>query len=152
MCCKKRRPHQALVAIAAAALCVSQLCAQQIPDPSPELQRQEQQRQELRQRLEIQPWAPSTGKRQTPSYQKIPDEQPCVRVESVVLQGALLFPALSEALLGLNADDPPQGRCLGDQGITLLIQRVQEALIEAGYITSQPWVPEQDLKSGTLTI
>jgi len=149
---QKRRPHNALLAFAVTALGVSHLWAQQIPDPSPELQRQEQQRQELRQRLEIQPWSPSTGKRQTPSYQKIPEEQPCVRVESVVLQGTLVFPALHEALLGLNADDPPQGRCLGDQGITLLIQRVQEALIEGGYITSQPWVPEQDLKSGTLTI
>jgi len=126
--------------------------AQTIPDPTQELQRQDRQRQELRQRIEVQPWTPSTGLRQTPQYQRLPEETPCVVIERIEIQGKLLFAALHGALFGVQADDPPAGRCLGQQGITLLIQRVQEALVERGYITSQVHVPEQDLKSGILIL
>ena len=126
--------------------------AQTISDPTQELQRQDRQRQELRQRIEVQPWAPLTGLRQTPDYQRLPQETPCVVVESIEIQGKLLFAELHGALYGVQVDDPPAGRCLGQQGITLLIQRVQEALVERGYITSQVHLPEQDLKSGILII
>lgn len=128
------------------------LGAQPLPDPTPELQRQDRQRQELRQRIEVQPWAPSAGLRQTPEHQRLPQEQPCAPIGHIEIQGRLLFPELNAALLGVQADDPPQGRCLGNQGITLLIQRLQEALVERGYITSQVRVPEQDLRSGTLIL
>jgi hemolysin activation/secretion protein len=128
------------------------ICAQTIPDQTQELQRQDRQRQELRQRIEVQPWTPSTGLRQTPVYQRLPEEAPCVVIEHVEIQGKLLFAELHSALLGVQADDPPAGRCLGQQGITLLTQRVQEALVERGFITSQVHVPEQDLKSGVLTL
>lgn len=128
------------------------ICAQTIPDQTQELQRQDRQRQELRQRIEVQPWTPSTGLRQTPEYQRLPEEAPCVVIERVEIQGKLLFAELHSALLGVQADDPPAGRCLGQQGITLLTQRVQEALVERGFITSQVHVPEQDLKSGVLTL
>jgi hemolysin activation/secretion protein len=91
-------------------LCVH-LGAQTIPDPSPELQRQDRQRQELRQRIEVQSWAPSTGLRQTPKYQRLPQEERCVVIERIEIQGKLLFPELNSALLGVHADDSPQGRC-----------------------------------------
>lgn len=127
-----------------------------IPDPSPELQRQDRQRQELRERIEIQPWSPSGLTAQTPPHQKIPEEQPCALIDRVVIQGVLYSEALQTALSGVNGDDPPyfasHGRCLGSQGVTLLIQRVQQALVEQGYITSHVHVPEQDLNSGELVL
>jgi len=126
--------------------------AQTIPDPAQELQRQDRQRQELRQHIEVQPWMPSTGLRQTPPYQRLPEETPCVVIERIDIQSKLLSAKLHEALLGVQADDPPAGRCIGQQGITLLLQRVQEALVEHGYITSQAYAPEQDLKSGVLIL
>ena len=126
--------------------------AQALPDPTQELQRQDRQRQELRQRTEVQPWTPSTALRHTPEHQRLPDEMPCVVIERIDIQGKLLFAELHGALLGVQADDPPEGRCLGQRGITLLIQRVQEALVARGYITSQVHVPEQNLKSGVLTL
>lgn len=129
-----------------------QLSAQTFPDPSSELQRQDRQRPELRQRIEVQPWTPSTGVRQTPDYQRLPVETPCVVIDRIEIQGKLLFVELYGALAGVQADDPPFHRCLGEQGITLLIQRVQEALVDRGYITSQVHVPEQDLNSGVLTV
>ena len=127
-----------------------------IPDPSQELQRQDRQRQELRERIEVQPWAPSGLTAQTPPHQKIPEEQPCALIDRVVIQGVLYSEALQTALSGINGDDPPyyasQGRCLGSQGVTLLIQRVQQVLVEQGYITSHVHVPEQDLNNGELVL
>lgn len=136
------------------ALCLSASVAAQsaIPDPSPQLQRQDRQRQALRERIEAQPWSPSGLASQTPAHQKLPDEQPCALIDRVVIQGVLSSEALQTALSGVNGDNPPYGRCLGSQGITLLIQRVQQALVEQGYITSHVHVPAQDLNSGELML
>jgi hemolysin activation/secretion protein len=122
------------------------------PDPAAELQRQDRQRQELRQRIEAQPWAPSDVVAQPPPPQLLADEQPCVRIDRVVIEGVLAADALRAALDGVDGDDPPAGRCLGGQGITLLIRRLQQALVEQGYITSHAHVPEQDLRTGTLML
>lgn len=121
-----------------------------LPDPSPELQRQERQRSELRQQMEAQPWTSATGIAATPPHQRLPEEQPCALIERIEIEGAPVSQKLHAALNGIQADDPPLGRCLGSQGITLLVQRLQQALVEQGYITSQAQVPEQDLRSGTL--
>lgn len=123
-----------------------------IPDPSSELQRQDRQRQELRERIEVQPWLPSGMATQIPPHQQIPAEQPCALIDRVVIKGVLFSEALQTALSGVNGEDSPFGRCLGSQGITLLIQRVQQALVEQGYITSHVHVPEQNLKSGELVL
>jgi hemolysin activation/secretion protein len=80
------------------------------------------------------------------------DEQPCVFLERIQVQSPFKSEELQAALAGPRADDSPQGRCLGSQGITLLVQRVQEALLERGYITSRVQVPEQDLTKGTLEL
>jgi hemolysin activation/secretion protein len=126
--------------------------ASTLPDPSLELQRQDRQRQELRQRLEVQPWTPSGLTTQTPPRQQLPDEQPCALIDRVAIQGVLFSQALQKALSGIKGDDPPYGRCVGGQGVTLLIQRVQQALVEQGYITSHVHVPEQDLNNGELEL
>lgn len=70
----------------------------------------------------------------------------------MVIQGVLFSVALQTALSGVNRDDLPYGRCIGSQGVTLLIQRVQQVLVEQGYITSHVHVPEQDLNSGELVL
>jgi hemolysin activation/secretion protein len=89
----------------------------------------------------------------TEAPQRLPvDEQSCVLLEHIHIQSPFQSKELQAALSGPQADDPPQGRCLGSQGITLLVQRVQEALLERGYITSQVHVPEQDLTKGTLEL
>lgn len=123
-----------------------------IPDPASELQRQDRQRQELRQSLEVSPWSPSSRTLQTPNHQRLPDEQPCAVIRSVTIEGTLSSQALLAALNGKRGDDSPHGRCLGSQGVTLLIQRAQQALVAQGHITSHVHVPEQDLNSGTLVL
>lgn len=127
------------------ALCLSASVAAQsgIPDPSPELQRQDRQRQELRERIEVQPWAPSSLPTQTPPHQQLPDERPCALIDRVVIQGVLFSEALQTALNGVNRDDPPYGRCIGSQGVTLLIQRVQQVLVEQGYTPAMCMCPSR---------
>lgn len=122
------------------------------PDPTSELQRQDRQRQELRQSLEVSPWSPSRRTLQTPNHQRLPDEQPCVVIRSVTIEGTLSSQALLAALNGRGGDDSPDGRCLGSQGVTLLIQRAQQTLVAQGHITSHVHVPEQDLNSGELVL
>lgn len=123
-----------------------------VPDPSAELQRQDRQRQELRQRLEPQPWLPSGGSEQVQALQSLPDEQPCFLIDRVRIEGTLVPEFLRASLSGPEGEDPPFGRCLGGQGITVLIQRVQQALVARGFLTSHARVPEQDLQGGELVI
>lgn len=140
--------------LACAACAATTLASAQtgLPDPSPELQRQDRQRQELRQRSEPLPWAPVGAVVRTPEHQRLPAEEPCLRIELIEVEGALATAALRQALDGVDGDDPPAGRCLGGQGITLLLQRLQQALVARGYITSQAHAPAQDLRSGKLTL
>lgn len=123
-----------------------------IPDPVPELQRQDRELQELRQRAEGPLWSPSGVLLQTPPAQRLPTEAPCVKVNRISLQTQLGTAPLIEALSGVKSDDPPYGRCLGSQGITILVQRLQQALVQQGYVTSQAYVPEQDLNTGDLVL
>jgi len=42
------------------------------------------------------------------------------------------------------------GRQIGKEGINIIIKRINQALIDRGYITTRIMVPEQDLSKGTL--
>jgi hemolysin activation/secretion protein len=144
--------HKHCLFVAGVCWCATVLAQSGIPDPSPELQRQDRQRQELRQSKEVRPWTPSGTGPRTPPHQQLPIEQPCAQIDRVVLSGVLSSDSLQKALNGIQGDDPPYGRCLGSQGITLLIQRLQQALVAQGHITSHVLVPEQDLNRGELVL
>lgn len=86
---------------------------------------------------------------------RLPDgEAPCFTIDDLQLKGddrgefAWLLPAAA----GPRGDDPPQGRCLGGQGINLILKRLQNALITQGYITSRIVAETQDLKAGSLVL
>src|SRR5690606_777649 len=44
------------------------------------------------------------------------------------------------------------GRCLGTEGVGIVMRRVQNAIIARGFITTRVLAAPQDLKSGTLTL
>ena len=124
--------------------------AQALPDPAADLRRQERQLEQLRQRNEA---LPDIRLQIAPAMvpARLPEETPCFPIKSVTFAGASL--ALSElhlALAGPLRDDSPEGRCLGAQGIRLLLVRVQNALIGSGYITSRVLALPQDLNGGEL--
>lgn len=82
------------------------------------------------------------------------DEQPCVLVEHIRLNGDenSQFSWLLEAAAGPDGRDAPQGRCLGSRGVNLVLRRLQNALIAEGYITSRVVAEAQDLRAGTLAL
>lgn len=84
---------------------------------------------------------------------KIPNgEHPCFIIDRIELEGtgAKFF---QWALAAANEkQDSPINRCLGVNGINLVISRVQNALVSHGYITSRVFIGQQNLRSGTLTL
>ncbi|MBS0344237.1 MAG: ShlB/FhaC/HecB family hemolysin secretion/activation protein, partial [Proteobacteria bacterium] len=48
--------------------------------------------------------------------------------------------------------DSPLGRCLGTQGINIVLARLQQALVARGLITTRVLAAPQDLSSGTLAL
>jgi hemolysin activation/secretion protein len=99
--------------------------------------------------------AASTAYAQTLS--KLPaDEQPCFVLSQILLDSGTdpLPKGLQEALSrdpDNNADNPT-GQCIGAQGVQLLIDRVQNALISQGFVTSRVLAAPQNLQTGTLTL
>lgn len=80
------------------------------------------------------------------------DESPCFQIDQLQLQG-VRSEAFAWALAAANhPDDPATGRCLGAQGISLVIARVQNAIIARGYITTRVLAAPQDLTQGSLTL
>ena len=59
--------------------------------------------------------------------------------------------ALSAAA-GPDQTDSPLQRCVGAQGVSLVLKRVQDALIARGYVTTHVVAEPQDMASGTLTL
>lgn len=80
------------------------------------------------------------------------EESPCFLITQLLLEGTG-NEAFSWALAAANRpDDPAVGRCLGAQGIALVMSRVQNAIIGRGYITTRVLVAPQDLTQGILTL
>ena len=124
------------------------------PDPSIEHQRQQQRTEALRRELER---SADVRRPETPPAdvgRLAGDETPCFQIREVTLTGAdaAHFPWLAAARKGAAGDDPPEGRCLGSEGIRLVLKRLQNALLERGYLTSRVSAPNQDLSTGTLAI
>ena len=85
--------------------------------------------------------------------QQLPErESPCFPVRRIVFEGGQ--PARFDwALRAADPDrDPATGRCLGTEGVGVVIRRVQNAIIARGYITTRVVAAPQDLKPGVLTL
>ncbi|WP_226099757.1 ShlB/FhaC/HecB family hemolysin secretion/activation protein [Dickeya oryzae] len=78
-----------------------------------------------------------------------PIEQPCFDIDRVELDGLASFPSW---LPLQRLADKGRGQCIGVKGINLLMSRLQNRLVEYGYVTSRVLAPAQDLKSGTLKL
>lgn len=77
-----------------------------------------------------------------------PPGGPCFVIHSVNLQGAQALP--SSRLQPLVAQT--LGKCLDLAGIDDLLRRITQAYVDAGYITSRAYIPEQDVADGSLDI
>lgn len=81
-------------------------------------------------------------------------ESPCFVLQDIRLQGdaSEQFQWLLTSLSGPHNDDSALQQCIGAQGIALLVQRAQAALVDRGYVTSRVLTEPQDFKSGHLVL
>lgn len=116
------------------------------------LDAREQLRQQARERALQQQNAPESDVRLTRPGEVLPDypanEKPCFPIQTLRLNGDLA-PRFQWALA---AADGAKGRCLGGQGIMLALNKVQNAMLAAGYVTTRVMAQEQDLTTGVLTL
>lgn len=84
-------------------------------------------------------------------------ESPCFAVEKLQIRSDddEPFVWLTEAADGhgmLAQPDSPLGKCLGAKGIQTLIDRLQNALIARGFVTTRVLATPQNLQAGILTL
>lgn len=84
------------------------------------------------------------------------EESPCMPIRRIELRSpnmAGVTPAeLEQSLDGPGGNDPPLGHCLGQQGINLLMPRLQDLLMTRGHSTTKVLAPPQDLGTGVLVL
>lgn len=137
---------------AAVALTCTPAQAQQLPAPDQELLRQQERERALREQLETRPdarlqEAPMAAPERLPQ-----DETPCFVIDRIALAGDQAE-RFQWALAAANVkSDPALGRCLGTTGINVVMSRVQNAIVERGFVTTRVLAQPQDLTTGTLEL
>ncbi|WP_431225572.1 ShlB/FhaC/HecB family hemolysin secretion/activation protein [Serratia sp. L9] len=123
-----------------------------LPQSAAAIDAQEQIRQQERERALQQQNNPQTDVRLARPSTVLPDypvnESPCFTINTFKLAGD----AASQFQWALEAVNSAQGRCLGSQGILLVINKVQNAILEKGYVTTRVMAQEQDLTQGVFTL
>lgn len=127
-------------------------CSAQGDEGVQETLRQQERERALRQRQEFRPDV-RLERGSSLGVERLPQaEVPCFRIDRIALHGdaAAHFDwAVQAADL---ADDPATGRCLGADGINLIMKRVQNAIMARGYVTTRVLAEPQDLKQGALVL
>lgn len=119
----------------------------------------EEQRQQERERALREQQERTVDDRQKPAVieaQTLPvREVPCFDIHRLVLSGELADAfqwALDAASKSGDAPDDWRDRCLGTEGVNVILARVQQAIIARGFVTTRVLVGPQDLSAGTLTL
>jgi hemolysin activation/secretion protein len=89
------------------------------------------------------------------SSQLLPDtESPCFRIRQLELRGdaAAQFGWVLDSLFGPQKTDSPLRKCLGTQGIGILLQRAQDSVVARGFVTTRVLAQPQDLSGGSLML
>ena len=85
------------------------------------------------------------------------NESPCFEIRSLDLEGAEpyqfvgLLPYADYNLQQAELD-PVEGKCIGANGIQMIIDRLQNELIARGYVTTRVFAKPQNLQSGILKL
>ena len=121
-------------------------------DGTQELLRQQERERLLRQQQETTPDIRLERPARADAQSLPVQEDPCFRIDRIVLVGD----SAADFQWALKAADPEgdaaTGRCLGSEGINLTMKRVQNAIIERGYVTTRVLAASQDLTKGTLEL
>lgn len=116
-------------------------------------QRQQERERQLRQQQEQRPDVRLPDESSKNAVGRIPQgESPCFRVDRILLAGEQSR-HFQFALAGVTGGDAPAtGRCLGVQGINTVMARIQNAIVERGYVTTRVLAQPQDIASGELRL
>jgi len=129
------------------------VAAQQVGDPgAQELLRQQERERVLREQQESRPDVRLESSKGEQGERLPAQEQPCVRIERIVLEGEAAKRFQWALAAADPREDPASGRCLGTEGINVVMKRVQNAIIARGYVTTRVLSAPQDLNTGTLTL
>jgi hemolysin activation/secretion protein len=125
------------------------------PDPTPELRRQQErlQEQQTRQQPSVDVRSQQAAPAEAAKLLRLPtNEMPCFPIQRIEFIGseADRFSWLQKHMAGHDGTDSPIGKCLGAEGIGLSQKRVQDALIEQGFVTSRILTQPQDISKGAL--
>lgn len=116
------------------------------------LDARQQQRQQERENALQEQNTPQTDTRLDRPEAALPDypahELPCFTISQIALVGE----SADRFQWALAAAADAKGRCLGGQGIVLVINRVQNDILAKGYVTTRVMAQEQDLTKGVLTL
>lgn len=117
-----------------------------------QLLQQERERQ-LRDQQEISPDVRLPTPTSLPELLVYPDnESPCFIISSITLIGETAEKFQFALLPVMNGNDSAIGRCLGAQGINVTMSRIQNAIIDRGFVTTRVLAAPQDLNSGELEL
>jgi hemolysin activation/secretion protein len=148
-----------LLAAAFAVMTFSQLAqAQAIKDIDTEQLRRTQEREaQQRRQRETEPDVHLQQPGQSSAALPLKDESPCFPIKRIALsgEGANGFSWLLDYADGhaqLPQPDPVVGRCVGVQGIQIVIDRMQNALISRGFVTTRVLAGPQSLQGGDLVL
>ncbi|OKB64713.1 transporter [Serratia marcescens] len=112
----------------------------------------EQLRQQERERALQSQNAPQADARLAGPELVLPDypshESPCFTINRLMLVGE----SADRFQWALAAANDAKGRCLGGQGIVLVVNKVQNAILAKGYVTTRVMAQEQNLTQGELTL
>ncbi len=122
-----------------------------------EFLRQQERERVLRQQQEQSPDVRLQSAPSVAELNRLPqDESPCFPIEHILLEGDAAE-KFQWALAAANqtedgVDDVAIGSCLGTHGINLVMRRVQNAIVNRGYVTARVLAEPQDLALGTLKL
>lgn len=131
--------------------------------PAPSIDAQEQRRAQERERVLREQQEKPPDERRTPpapaEAARLPVESPCVVIQQLGLKTvagdsnpAARWDWALDAAAGPANDDSPLRRCVGTEGLNLILKRVQDAVMARGYSTTRILLEPQDLQNGAMTL
>lgn len=79
-------------------------------------------------------------------------ESPCFPISAIDLAGTSADRFRWAVKAANPPGDPALGRCLGSQGINVVMKRIQNAIVAQGFVTTRILAGPQDLTTGKLTL
>lgn len=150
---QKRAPAwRSWLTLAGLCIPVASAVAQVADTATQEILRQQERERALREQQASRPDVRLPAPAKTVEDRIPADETPCFAIGHIRLEGddASQF---QWALKAADAPhDPATGRCLGTQGINVVMKRIQNAIVARGYVTTRVLAKPQDLHGGVLTL